>query len=62
MVAFPVFIFQLDLLYCDGIRIGIEVGKYLIFRNPSAVNFVGDNELSGLIVEFQNDVFAEVFQ
>ena len=62
MVAFPAFIFQLDLLYCDGIRIGIEVGKYLIFRNPAAVNFVGEDELSGLIVEFQNDVFAEVFQ
>src|SRR5438477_8621485 len=62
MVAFPAFIFQLDVLDSDGIRIGIEVGKYLIFRNPAAVNFVGENELSSLIVELQNDVFPEIFQ
>jgi len=62
MVSFPAFILELDLLDGDSTRIGVEVGKYLIFRNPASVNFVGEDELSGLIVEFQNDVFAEVFQ
>jgi hypothetical protein len=32
-------------------RVGVEVGKYLIFRNPASVNFVSKNELSGLIVD-----------
>jgi hypothetical protein len=60
MVSFPTFIFQLDLLNSDSSRIGVEVGKYLIFRNPASVNFVGENELSGLIVDLQSEVFAEV--
>src|SRR5437773_12441034 len=62
MVAFPAFIFQLDVLDSDCIRIGVEIGKYLIFRNPAVVNVVGENELSSLIVELQNDVFPEIFQ
>src|SRR6266536_2843694 len=53
MVSLPAFILELDLLDGDGIRIGVKVGKYLIFRYPASVNFVGENELSGLIVDLQ---------
>ena len=51
MVSFPALILQLDLLNGDGTRIGVEVGKYLVFRNPASVNFVGENELPGFIVD-----------
>jgi hypothetical protein len=62
MVSLPAFILELDLLDSDRTRIGVEVGKYLIFRNPTSVNFVGENKLSGLIVDLQSEVFAEVFK
>src|SRR6266540_776017 len=62
VVSFPALILELDLLDDDSIRIAVKVGKYLIFRNPASVNFVGENELSGLIVDFQNEVLAEVFE
>jgi hypothetical protein len=51
MVSLPAFVLQLDLIDSDSGRIGVEVGKYLIFRNPVSVNFVSKNELSGLIVD-----------
>jgi hypothetical protein len=62
LVAFRAFIFQLDLLDADRTPVSIEVGQYLVFRNPATVNLVGEDELSGLIVELQNDVLTEVFQ
>ena len=62
MVSLPAFILELDLLDGDSTRIGVKVGKYLIFRNPASVNLVGENELSGLVVDLQSEVFAEVFK
>jgi hypothetical protein len=62
MISFPALILQLNLLDSDSTRIGVEVGKYLIFRNPASVNFLGENELSGLIVDLQREIFAKVFK
>ena len=58
MVSFPALILELDLLDGDSTRIGVEVGKYLIFRNPASVNFVGENELPGLIVDLQSEIWS----
>src|SRR5262249_16333537 len=51
-VALETLVFQLYVLDGDGIRIGIEVGQRLIFRDPAAENLVGNPQLPRLVVDF----------
>src|SRR6266487_6270239 len=46
----------------DGICVGIQVRKSLVFRDPAAVDFVGDRQLTGLIVHFDDQVLAKILE
>src|SRR5262245_48438917 len=61
-VAFPAFVFQLDVLYQDRIRVRIQVCLSLKLRNPAAVHFVGNGKLTGLVANLDDDVLAEVLE
>src|SRR5207237_4107454 len=61
-ISLPAFVFQLDMLDSDRIRVGIQVGQDFVFRNPTTIDLVSEHELSSLIVKLKNNVFAEVFQ
>src|SRR5882762_5195953 len=50
------------MLDSDRIRVGIEVGKDFVFRNPTAIDLISERDLSSLMIKLKNDVFAEVFQ
>src|SRR5262249_25049702 len=58
----PALVFQLDVLYGHGIRIGVKVWQRLILRDPAAEDFVGNGRLAGFVVNFEQDVFAKVLQ
>src|SRR5438094_8059060 len=62
LVAFPAFIFQFELLDGDGIRIGIQVWQDLVFRDPTAVDFVRQNKLPAFVVDIESNLLAEVFE
>src|SRR5438067_11306677 len=61
-VALPTLVFQLDMLNGDGICVGIKVRKGLVFRDPTAIDFVGDRQLTGLIVHFNDQVLAKILE
>src|SRR5947209_10748437 len=61
-IALPPFVLQLDVLDGDGVRVGIQVGLRLVLRDPAAIHLIGNRQLAGLVVELDDDVFAEVFE
>src|SRR5215467_1321353 len=61
-VTFEAFVFELYVLDGNGICVGVEIGHRLVFRHPAAEDLVGNNQLSGFIVELEINVFAEVCQ
>src|SRR5262245_18812968 len=62
VVALPSFVFQLERLDGNGVRIGIEFRLRLKLRGPAAENLVGDRELAGFIVHLDNDVLAKILE
>ena len=46
----------------DGVGVGVEIGESLKFRDPGAKNFVADRELPGLVIDVDDDVFAEILE
>ena len=46
----------------DGVGIGVQVRKGLIFRDPAAVHLVSDGQLTRFVVQLDDDVFAEIFE
>jgi hypothetical protein len=44
----------------DGRCVGIEVGEGAVLGDPAAVDPIAESELTGLVVELDVDVFAEV--
>jgi hypothetical protein len=61
LVVLPAFILRRNTLNGDRIRVGVEIRQYFIFWDPTAIDLIRKDELSGLVVEVKNDVFAEVF-
>src|SRR5574341_732955 len=61
-VAFPALILQLDALDGDGIAGGVKIRQRLILRDPAAVDLVGEHELARFIVDFKDEVLAEIAQ
>ena len=46
----------------DSVGVGIQVGHGLVFRNPATKDFIGNGQLTGLVVHFDDDVFAEILE
>ena len=42
VVALPALVLELDVLDGDRVGVGVEVGQRLVFRDPAAVDLVGD--------------------
>jgi hypothetical protein len=62
VVPLPTLVLQLDVLDRDGIAVGVEVGQGLIFRDPAAIDLIGQGQLAGLVVHLNDYVLAEVFE
>src|SRR5439155_23944673 len=62
LISFRAFILQRNVFDGDCARIRIEIRQDFIFRNPAAINLVRKDELSSLIIELQNNIFAEIPQ
>jgi hypothetical protein len=62
VVAFPSFVLELDVLDQDRVGVGVEVGLGLEFGDPTPEDPVGERQLAGLIVDFDDDVLAEILQ
>src|SRR5215831_9359611 len=61
-VSLPAFVFELDVLDGDRIRVGVEVRKRLVFRYPAAKDLVSNCELAGFVVHLDDDVFPKVLE
>src|SRR5437763_9996558 len=61
-ISLPAFVFQLDMLDSDRIRVSIQVWQDFVFRNPTTMDLVSEHELSSVIIKLKNNLFAEVFQ
>src|SRR4051794_12332913 len=59
VVPLPALVFQFDMLDQDSIGVGIEIRLGLKFRDPAAEHLVGDRQLAGFIIDFDDDVLAE---
>ena len=44
----------------DGVGVGVEIRQRRVFGRPAAKDLVGERELAGLVVEFENDVLAKI--
>src|ERR1019366_1440573 len=62
LIAFPAFIFQFDVLDGNGVRVRVEIRQGLIFADPRAINFVGEDDLPGFVIDFENEILAKVFE
>src|SRR5690242_17957401 len=61
-IAFPSLVFQFDVLNGDGVGVGVEIGQGLVFRDPAAIDLIGDGKLASLVVYLDNQVLAEILQ
>src|SRR5713101_7763750 len=61
-VTFPAFVLQFYMLDSYGVGISIEVGKRLVFGDPTIIDCVGDCELTSLVVHFNCDIPAEILE
>ena len=50
------------MLDSDGVGVGIKVGNGLELGNPAAVDVIRDGKLPGLVVHFDDDILAEIFE
>ena len=61
-VAFPAFVFESDGFDGDGAAVGVEIEESGEFGDPAAEDEVGEDELTGFVVDFDDDVLAEVLE
>ena len=61
-VALPTFVFQFEGLDGDSVGTGIEFGHGLVFGYPTTIDFVGKGQLPGLVIHFDDEVFAKIFE
>ena len=59
-IAFPALVFEHELLDGDVGAIGVERRQRLVEGRPAAIDFIGEHELSRLVVELEVDVLAKV--
>ena len=59
-VSLPSLVFELYMLDGDRVGVRVEIRKGLILGDPAPVNLIGERELTGFVVELDDDVFAEV--
>src|SRR3569833_1563593 len=62
VIALPALVLELDVLYRHGVGIRIEIGQGLKLGDPAAIDFISHRELAGLVVDLEDDLFAEGFQ
>jgi len=60
VVALPAFVSSLICWMATALALASEIGEGLEFRDPRAKNLVADRELPGLVVDIDDDVFAEI--
>src|SRR5438105_410079 len=61
-VALPPFVFQLDALDQHRVGVGVEVRLGLEFRYPGTEHLIGNGELAGLVIDFDDQVLTEVLE
>jgi len=44
----------------DRVGVGVEIRQGLVFGDPAAVDLVGDDQLTSLVINLQVEVFAEI--
>src|SRR5829696_8458795 len=59
-IALPALVFQLKRLDGHSVRVGIELRKTLVLRDPAAKDVVGEHFLTGLVVSLDRDVLAKI--
>ena len=62
VIAHPAFVFELDALNQSRVRVGVEVRLRLEFRDPAAINFIRERELAGFVVNFDDEILAEILE
>src|SRR5271166_2384607 len=55
-VALPALVLELDVLDRYRVRVGVQLRDRLVFRDPAAIDLVGDRHLAGLVVDLEDDV------
>ena len=60
-VALPALVLELDVLDGDGVGVGVEIGQRLVFRDPAAIDLVGDRQLAGLVVDLDDESLRKSF-
>src|SRR6185503_512157 len=61
-IALPSLVLQLQVLDRDGVGVRVEVRQRLNLGDPGAIHLVGDRELTGFVVDLDDDVLAEVVE
>src|SRR5688572_1701182 len=61
-VALPAFILELDMLDRNRAGVRVKIRQRLKLRYPAAIHLVSERELTGLVVDLDDDVLAEVLQ
>jgi hypothetical protein len=61
-VAFPAFVFESDGFDGDAGLIGVEIEDSGEFGDPAAEDEVGEDELTGFVVDLDGDVLAEILE
>jgi hypothetical protein len=61
-VAFPAFVFESDGFDGDAGLIGVEIEECGEFGDPAAEDEVGEDELTGFVVDLDGDVLAEILE
>src|SRR5262249_25985804 len=61
-ITFPTLILQLQALNRHHIAVGIQLGYSMVFRRPATIDVISEYFLASFVVDFENDVFAKIFQ